>query len=219
MSCTLLIKMKIILLGSPGVGKGTYAAAMKERLGVPHISTGDLFRENIKNQTELGKKAEQYVKSGDLVPDEITIGMLKERIKDEKGFLLDGFPRTTPQADALSEITRIDLVLNFVADHEVIIQRLSGRRICRNCGAIYHMKNIKPKVEGVCDKCSGELYQREDEKPDVIKERLKIYEEKTAPLIDYYQKKGLLKTVKVNEDFSTHKKEILERIFKAIGGQ
>ena len=219
MSCTLLIKMKIILLGSPGVGKGTYATAMKERLEVPHISTGDLFRENIKAGTELGKKAEQYVKSGDLVPDEITIGMLKERIKDEKGFLLDGFPRTTPQADALSEITRIDLVLNFVADHEVIIQRLSGRRICRNCGAIYHMKNIKPKVEGVCDKCSGELYQREDEKPDVIKERLKIYEEKTAPLIDYYQKKGLLKTVKVNEDFSTHKKEILERIFKAIGGQ
>ena len=213
--------MKIVLLGSPGVGKGTYAAAMKTKLNIPHISTGDLFRENIKNQTELGKKAEEYVKSGDLVPDEITIGMLKERLEKQdaqNGFLLDGFPRTIPQADALEKITHIDLVLNFVADHEVIIYRLSGRRICKNCGAIYHIKNIKPKVEGVCDKCGGELYQREDEKPDVIKERLKVYGEKTAPLIQYYEKKGMLKTVKVNEDFSTHSKEILERIFKAIGG-
>lgn len=211
--------MKIILLGSPGVGKGTYAAAMKTKLNIPHISTGDLFRENIKSQTELGKKAEEYVNKGDLVPDEITIGMLKQRIKGEKGFLLDGFPRTIPQADALSQITGIDVVINFVADDEVIIQRLSGRRICRKCGAIFHTKNIIPKKEGVCDKCQGELYQRDDDKPEKIKERLKVYQEKTEPLINYYQEKGLLKTVKVNEDFSTHSKEILERIFKAIGGE
>ena len=200
------------------MGKGTYATALKTILNIPHISTGDLFRENRKNNTELGKQAQEYMDKGDLVPDEITIAMLKERIKDEKGFLLDGFPRTIPQADALKEMTEIDMVLNFVADDEVIIQRLSGRRICKKCGAIYHIKNIKPKVEGVCDKCEGELYQRDDDMPEAIKERLDIYREKTAPLINYYKEQGLLREVKVNEDFGSHREILLERIMKAIQG-
>lgn len=211
--------MKIVLLGSPGVGKGTYATAIKDILKIPHISTGDLFRENRKNNTELGKKAQEYMDKGDLVPDEITIEMLKERIANETGFLLDGFPRTIPQAEALDQITKIDLALNFTADHDIIIQRLSGRRICKKCGAIFHLQNIIPKVENICDHCGGELYQRPDEKPEVIKERLKVYQEKTAPLIDYYQNKGILKTVQVNEDFSTHKEEIIKRIMDAIGGE
>jgi len=211
--------MKIVLLGSPGVGKGTYATALKTILKVPHISTGDLFRNNIKEQTELGKKAKEYMDKGDLVPDNITTDMLKERIKNETGFLLDGFPRTIPQAESLEEISKIDLALNFIADDNIIIQRLSGRRICKKCSAIFHIKNIIPKVENTCDHCQGELYQRDDDKPEAIKERLRIYQEKTAPLIDYYKKRGLLKEVKVNEDFGSHREMLIERIMKAIGGQ
>jgi adenylate kinase len=211
--------MKIVLLGSPGVGKGTYANVMKDKLGVPHISTGDLFRENIKKETDLGLRAKKYMDLGELVPDEITTGMLKERISGERGFLLDGYPRTIPQAESLAVMTEIDLVLNFVADDEVIIQRLSGRRICKKCGTIFHTVNLPPKKEGVCDSCGGELYQRDDDKPEAIKERLEIYREKTAPLVKYYQEKGLLHTVKVNEDFGTHREILLERIFKAIGGE
>ncbi len=191
---------------------------MKEKLNVPHISTGDLFRENIKKETDLGLKAKKYMDLGELVPDEITTSMLKERLAGEKGFLLDGYPRTIAQAESLAAMTEIDLVLNFAADDEVIIQRLSGRRICKKCGTIFHVVNLPPKKEGVCDSCGGELYQRDDDKPEAIKERLEIYREKTAPLVKYYQEKGLLRTVKVNEDFGTHREILLERIFKAIGG-
>ncbi|MBT4651656.1 adenylate kinase [Candidatus Woesearchaeota archaeon] len=211
--------MKIIALGSPGVGKGTYAAEITKKYNVLSISTGDLFRENIKNETELGKKAKEIIDSGKLVPDEVTIGMMKERLGREdtpNGFILDGFPRTIPQAEALSEFSEIDLVLNFKADKEVIMQRLTGRRTCSNCAAIFHVVNIPPKQEGVCDKCGGKLVQRSDELPEVIEERLKVYEEQTAPLIGYYQEKGLLKEVTVNEDFGKHKEEILDRIFKVI---
>ena len=168
--------MKIIALGSPGVGKGTYAAEITKKYNVLSISTGDLFRENIKNETELGKKAKEIIDSGKLVPDEVTIGMMKERLGREdtpNGFILDGFPRTIPQAEALSEFSEIDLVLNFKADKEVIMQRLTGRRTCSNCAAIFHVVNIPPKQEGVCDKCGGKLVQRSDELPEVIEERLK----------------------------------------------
>ncbi len=182
--------MNIIALGAPGVGKGTYTGLMAETFRLPHISTGDMFRENIKGNTEIGIKAKEYMDKGFLVPDEIVIGMLKERIKKDDckdGFILDGFPRTIPQADALKKIAKIDKVLNFVASEEVIIERLSGRRVCRKCGAIYHIKNVPPKKPGICDSCGGEIYQREDDKEEVIRSRLKEYEAKTAPLIEYYK--------------------------------
>ena len=194
--------MNIILLGSPGVGKGTYATLLSKKYGIPHISTGDIFREAVKEKSELGIKVKEFLDRGELVPDDITILVIKERLKKndvDVGFLLDGFPRTIPQAEALEKFKKIDKVLNFVASEKTIIDRLSGRRICKKCGAIYHVINIKPRVEGVCDKCSGELYQRSDEKPEVVKIRLKEYNKKTKPLIDYYKKKGLL--ANINADF------------------
>jgi adenylate kinase len=212
--------LKIIALGSPGVGKGTYAVEITSKYGVLHISSGDIFRENIKNETELGLKAKSFIEKGELVSDDVTIEMMKERLSREdareKGFYLDGFPRTIPQAEALAVDVPVDMVINYKADPEVIIQRLSGRRVCKKCGAIFHVTNLPPAVEGVCDKCGGEIYQRADDNPESIKERLKVYEEKTKPLINYYQEKGLLREVTVNEDFGSHKDEILAKIFKLI---
>jgi len=193
--------MNIVLLGSPGIGKGTYAEILSEKYNIPHISTGQLFREEIDKKTELGKIVDDYVNRGELVPDEITIKLVKERLKKrdcKNGFLLDGFPRTIHQAKALEKITKIDKVLNFVASEEVIVDRLSGRRTCRKCGAIYHIKNVPPKVEGVCDKCGGELYQREDETLEAVRIRMKEYNKKTKPLVDYYKKRGLLVNVDAN---------------------
>jgi len=193
--------VNIVLLGSPGVGKGTYAGILSKKYNIPHISTGQLFRDAVKNKTELGKKVEEYINRGDLVPDEIVIQIVRERLeKDDckNGFLLDGFPRTIPQAEALEEFKKIDKVFNFVASGEEILNRLGGRRTCRKCGAIFHVKNIPPKVSGVCDYCGGELYQREDEKPEAIKKRMIEYSEKTKPLIDYYSKKGLLANIDAN---------------------
>ena len=195
--------MNIIFLGAPGVGKGTYTGRVKEKYNIPHISTGDIFRENIKNETELGKEAKNYIDKGHLVPDEVTINMVKDRLsKDdlEKGYILDGFPRTIPQAEAMGNFAKIDIVVNFIAEETTIIQRLSGRRICKKCAEIFHVKNIPPKVEGVCDKCNGELYQRDDDKPEAIKKRLETYKEQTAPLIDFYKEKGLLETVEANSE-------------------
>jgi adenylate kinase len=195
--------MNIIFLGAPGVGKGTYTGKVKEKYGLPHISTGDIFRENIKNGTSLGKEAKTYIDAGKLVPDEVTINMVKDRLKNDdakKGYILDGFPRTIPQAESLSKFSKVDVVVNFVADESVIIQRLSGRRICRKCQAIFHVKNIPTKVEGVCDKCGGETYQRDDDKPDAIKQRLKVYENQTAPLIEYYKEKKLLHIIDANSE-------------------
>ena len=211
--------MKIIALGSPGVGKGTYAKEITEKYGILHLSTGDMFRENMKNNTELGKQAKEFINQGKLVPDEVTIGMVKERLSREdtkEGYYLDGFPRTIPQAEALAEFTQIDQVINFKADHEVIIQRLSGRRICKQCGAIFHMTNLPPKQEGICDNCNGELYHRDDDQPESIKKRLQVYEEETKPLINFYKEKGILKEVQVNEDFGKNKELMLNRIFTAI---
>ncbi len=187
--------MNIVLLGPPGVGKGTYAKRLSELLGLPHISTGDMLRDEIKRGTPLGQRVREYVESGKLVPDEIMIEVIKERLSREdcrKGYILDGFPRTIPQAEALDRISHVDVVFNFVAPKEVIIDRLSGRLICRRCGAIYHKKYHPPKKPGICDICGGPLYQREDDRPEVIERRLEVYHQQTAPLIDYYRRRGLL---------------------------
>ena len=184
--------MNIVLLGSPGVGKGTYAGILSKKYSIPHISTGQIFRDAIKNKTELGKKVGEYINRGDLVPDEIVIQIVRERLeKDDcvNGFLLDGFPRTIPQAEAIEKFKKIDKVLNFVASEEAILERLGGRRTCRKCGGIFHIKNAPPKVNGVCDHCRGELYQREDEKTEAIKIRMVEYSKKTKPLINYYSEK------------------------------
>ncbi len=190
--------MNIVILGPPGVGKGTYAEILSKKYHIPHISTGDLFRREIERKTELGKRVNEYVNRGELVPDKITIELVKVRLKKKdckNGFLLDGFPRTIPQAKALDKFKRIDKVLNFAAPLKVIMERLGGRRTCKKCGAIFHIKNIPPKVSGVCDYCGGELYQREDEKPKTIKIRMKEYKKKTKPLIDYYKEKNLLANI------------------------
>ncbi|RLE81824.1 MAG: adenylate kinase [Thermoprotei archaeon] len=211
--------MRLVFLGPPGIGKGSYATEISKILGIPHISTGDIFREEIKKNSELGRVVKQYVERGELVPDEIVIEVVKRRLEQadcKKGFILDGFPRTLRQAEALDEITKIDLAVNFAAPVETIIERLSGRRICKNCGAIYHVKFMPPKKPGICDICGGELYQREDDRPDVIRRRLKEYEEKFKPIIEYYEDKGILVTVNANR----HLKEVVEdclRIFKERG--
>jgi len=206
-------KMNIILLGGPGVGKGTYATKLKKIYNIPHISPGELFRQHMKNQTDIGKQIKQFMDSGNLVPDEITISMVKERLAEDdakNGYLLDGFPRTIPQADALATFAKIDVVINFFAEESVTIARLSGRRTCKKCGEIFHLRNIIPKQEGICDKCGGELYQRADEKEEVIKERLEIYEEKTKPLVEYYKNKGLLQKVDANLDVNNPDFHVIE---------
>ena len=205
--------MNIILIGGPSVGKGTYATRLKKIYNIPHISTGDLFRENIKNQTELGKQAQTYIDGGNLVPDEITIGMVKDRLTHpdaQNGFLLDGFPRTVPQAEALEKITKIDKVLYFTAEESVILSRIAGRRICKSCGAIFHLKNIPPKQEGICDHCQGELYQRPDEMEDAVKVRLATFHKVTKPVIDYYKEKGILAEIDANLDINNPDFHVIE---------
>ena len=187
--------MNVVLLGSPGVGKGTYAGVLSKKYDIPTISVGDLLRNAINKQTPLGKQIKSYVTSGELVPDEIVIELVKNRLNQpdcQRGFLLDGFPRTVPQAEAMMEFKKVDFALNFVAPDQVIMERIGGRRTCSKCGAIYHIKNVPPTIDGICDQCTGRLVQRSDEKPDVIKNRLEIYREKTKPVSDYFQTKGLL---------------------------
>ena len=193
--------MRIVVLGSPGAGKGTYSGFLSERLGIPHISTGDLLREIVKEESDLGKEVKGYMERGELVPDELVLKVLVDRIsKDDckKGFILDGFPRTLEQALKLSELLDIDLAINFNCDEETVLERLGGRITCRSCGKIYHLKNIRPKREGICDDCGGELYQREDQKPEAIKKRLEIYREKSEPLIEFYRREGKLREVDAN---------------------
>ena len=193
--------MNIVVLGPPGVGKGTYSVIISKKYGIPNISVGDLFRSNIKNQTELGKKIKSYVISGDLVPDEIVIEVVKNRLEEadcKNGFLLDGYPRTVPQAEAMMRFKKIDIALNFVTSDEVIMERIGGRRTCSKCGAIYHIKNVPPTIDGICDNCTGRLIQRADEKPEIIKNRLEVYREKTKPVIDYLRKKGLVADIDAN---------------------
>ena len=208
--------MKIIMLGAPGAGKGTQAKKIAEKYGVPHISTGDIFRANIKAGTELGMKAKGYMDQGLLVPDEVTIGMLLDRIHQddcEKGYVLDGFPRTIPQAESLTKALAemgeaIDFAIDVDVPDENIISRMSGRRACLKCGATYHTQFAPPAKEGVCDACGSELVLRDDDKPETVKNRLKVYHEQTQPLIDYYKEKGVLHTVDGTQT--------MEAVFKSI---
>ena len=195
--------MKIIMLGAPGAGKGTQAKKLSEKYGIPHISTGDIFRANIKNNTELGQKAKTYMDKGELVPDELVVDLIMDRFKEAdcaNGYVLDGFPRTIPQAEALDKALSangesVDYAINVEVPDENIINRMSGRRACVGCGATYHIQFNAPKVEGVCDTCGEKLILRDDDKPETVKNRLSVYHEQTQPLIDYYSKKGVLAEV------------------------
>jgi adenylate kinase len=186
------MELKAIMFGAPGAGKGTYASRLQQKLGVETIATGDIFRELIKEESELGRKVKGYVEKGLLVTDEVVVEVLKQRlskIPKGKGFILDGYPRTLDQAKALEAVTKIDVVLLLDVPDWIIIERLSSRRICRNCGTVYNIRFLKPKVEGVCDKCGGPLYQRSDDNPEVIKKRLQVYQEQTKPLLKYFEEK------------------------------
>lgn len=212
--------MKVVLLGPPGAGKGTQSAVLSQKYGVKHISTGDILRETVKNSTPMGMKAKSFMDKGELVPDEVVTGIVVDRLsqKDTKaGFILDGFPRTLKQAEDLDGAlkktsSRIDIVLYFEIPEKVAIERLTGRRVCKSCGANYHIKNMPPKKEGICDKCGGQLYQRADDTVATVMNRLKVYEDQTRPLIEYYTKKGILKKVsgalEVNDLF-----KVLSQIF------
>lgn len=215
--------MKIILMGPPGAGKGTQAEKLVELYQIPHISTGDMFRKAQKEGTELGLKAKSYMDQGQLVPDEVTVGIVKERLAEDDckgGFLLDGFPRTVQQADALDGILAeldlaLDRVVNIEVDKAFLVDRLTGRRVCRACGATFHVTNKAPKVEGICDKCGGELYQRNDDKVETVSNRLDVYAAQTAPLIEYYQSKGIMSSI----DGSKSMEDVLADIRTALGSK
>ncbi len=213
--------MKLIMLGAPGAGKGTQAKKIAEKYGIPHISTGDIFRANIKNNRELGKKAKEYMDKGLLVPDELVVDLVVDRLTKEdakKGYVLDGFPRTIPQAEALTNALKekneeIDYAVNVEVADEVIINRMSGRRACVACGGTYHVEFNPTKKDGVCDACGGELILRDDDKPETVKRRLEVYHEQTQPLIDYYTKAG--KVVEV--DGTLEMNEVFDAIVKILG--
>ena len=235
--------MKIIMLGAPGAGKGTQAKMIAEKYSIPHVSTGDIFRANIKDQTELGMEAKKYMDQGLLVPDELTVKILLDRVaKDDckNGYVLDGFPRTIPQAEVLDEAISgnkdgiltdssdaskptgspdtevgggIDFAINVDVKDENIVKRMSGRRACLKCGATYHIEHIPPKKEGICDKCGSELVLRDDDKPETVQKRLNVYHEQTQPLIDYYNRKGILKEVDGSQDM----KDVFSAIVAILG--
>ena len=213
--------MKIIMLGAPGAGKGTQAEKIAEKYQIPHISTGDIFRANIKNGTELGKKAKTYMDQGLLVPDELVVDLGVDRVQQEdckKGYILDGFPRTIPQAEALDAALsangeKIDYAVNVEVADENIINRMAGRRACLNCGATYHVVTIPPKEEGICDKCGNELVLREDDKPETVKKRLDVYHDQTQPLIEYYTAEKILVEVDGTKDMA----EVFGDIVKVLG--
>ncbi len=196
--------MNLILLGAPGAGKGTQAEIICDKLNIPAISTGNIIRAAMKNGTEMGKKAKEYVDAGNLVPDDVVIGIIKERLLEEDckdGFILDGFPRTIPQAEALDNMgVNIDRVISIEVPDDKIVARMSGRRVCAKCGASYHTEYKKAKVEGVCDLCEGELICRKDDQPETVLDRLHVYHEQTEPLKDYYAKTGKLRTVEGQEE-------------------
>ena len=208
--------MKIIMLGAPGAGKGTQAKMIAEKFGIPHVSTGDIFRANIKEGTELGREAKKYMDQGLLVPDELTVKILLDRVAKEDcagGYVLDGFPRTIPQAEVLDAALdklneKIDYAVNVDVPDENIVKRMSGRRACLKCGATFHVEHIPPKQEGICDSCGGELVLRDDDKQETVQNRLKVYHDQTQPLIDYYTKKGVLKSVDGTVE--------MQKVFEAI---
>ncbi|MSR93600.1 adenylate kinase [Clostridiaceae bacterium 68-1-5] len=210
--------MKIVMLGAPGAGKGTQAKKIAAKFGIPHISTGDIFRANIKNETELGKKAKAYMDQGLLVPDELTVSLVTDRVvqKDCKtGYVLDGFPRNIPQAEALTAaLDEMGEALGFAINVEVpdgnIVHRMSGRRACVGCGATYHLEYAPTKEEGICDSCGKELILREDDKPETVEKRLRVYHEQTQPLIDYYREKGILYSVDGTKDIQDVFQDILK---------
>ena len=213
--------MKIIMLGAPGAGKGTQAKMIAEKYNIPHISTGDIFRANIKNGTELGKKAKSYMDKGQLVPDELTLDLIMDRFKEDdckNGYVLDGFPRTIPQAEALDTALKanrekVDFAIDVDVPDENIVKRMGGRRACVNCGATYHIVYSPTKVEGKCDKCGEELIVRDDDKPETVLSRLEVYHNQTQPLIDYYNKQGILKTV----DGTVEMKDVFKAIVDILG--
>ncbi len=213
--------MKIVMLGAPGAGKGTQAKMIAEKYTIPHISTGDIFRANIKEGTPLGLEAKSYMDQGKLVPDELTVKILLDRVsKDDckNGYVLDGFPRTIPQANVLKEALakqndKIDYAINVDVPDENIVRRMSGRRACVTCGATYHIEHVPPKTEGICDKCGSTLILRDDDKPDTVLNRLKVYHDQTQPLIDFYNNEGILKEV----DGTIDVKDVFESIVKILG--
>jgi len=209
--------MRIVIFGPPGSGKGTYAMLLKDRLGIPHISTGDLVREEIHDKTPLGIEIEKYSNAGKLVPDEVITEILKKRLTLDlsKGFILEGYPRSINQAKQLENISKIDVVINLVVPDRVIVERLSARVQCKNCGTIYNERSLKPRVTGKCDKCGGELFKRADDQPTVILERLKIYKETSAPVVDYYRTRKLLKDIR-NEDPDVRPEVVTDRIMELI---
>jgi adenylate kinase len=202
--------VNLVLMGLPGAGKGTQAEKIVEEYGIPHISTGDMFRAAMKEGTELGLKAKSYMDKGELVPDEVTIGIVRERLSKNdcaKGFLLDGFPRTVPQAEALENILadlerKIDYVINIDVNKDILMERLTGRRICKNCGATYHLVFNPPAKEGICDRCGGELYQRADDNAETVQNRLEVNIKQSQPLLDFYEEKGYLRTLNGQRDIS-----------------
>ena len=212
--------LRAILLGPPGAGKGTISAKLIEKYDVPHISTGDIFRKNIKEGTELGKKAQEYMNAGQLVPDELTCDLVTSRLEEPdcaNGYLLDGFPRTIYQAEKLDEYlkatdSKLDFVFNFVASRDVLLIRLTGRRVCKNCGASYHVVSIPPLKEGICDKCGGELVQRDDDTLETAKNRLAVYDKETAPLVDYYRNSGIILDLDAERTPEAQLKDICEAV-------
>ena len=215
--------LRAVLLGPPGAGKGTQAVRLVEKYEIPHISTGDIFRKNIKEGTELGKKAQEYMNAGALVPDELVVDLVKDRLQQDdckNGFLLDGFPRTIFQAEKLDEFLsesnlKMDIVINLKVEKEALIKRLTGRRVCKDCGASYHIVNIPPKKEGVCDICGGELIQRKDDNIETVENRINVYEEQTAPLMGYYKEAGS----RGDFDGESALDEVFDAIVQAIGEQ
>ncbi|GAB3152813.1 adenylate kinase [Microbispora hainanensis] len=212
--------MRVVLVGPPGAGKGTQAQFIASHLSIPKISTGDIFRANVSGGTELGKLAKEYMDRGDLVPDEVTVAMVRDRLSEDdaqEGFLLDGFPRNVPQAEVLKKMlaefgTALDVVLNLVVEDDEVVRRLAGRRTCRSCGKVWHVVFDPPAVEGVCDACGGELFQRDDDREETIRRRLEVYQEQTQPLISFYADEGILQGV----DATGPVEEITQRAMSAL---
>jgi adenylate kinase len=213
--------MRLVIIGAPGAGKGTQATKLCERFKIPHLSTGDIFRSNIKNDTALGKKVKEIINQGKLVPDEITMEIVEDRLKNDdcnSGFLMDGFPRTVRQADFFDRLLDntgyvIDRAVNLIVSDEVILDRMTGRRVCDSCSSSYHVKNVPSKIVGICDNCGGKLIQREDDKPETVLQRLEVYHGQTKPIIEYYRKKGILSEVKGKHSVD----ETTNELFRMLG--